>query len=232
MRVIGTGFGRTGTTSLEAALVQLGFGPCFSAADVFRQPKFIRPLLGAVEGGPVNWGELLAGYDSLVSEPAAVCWRELVEYFPEAKVVHTVRDPERWVESVERTLFRRRRHLASPYGRVAVRMSSMLGTDFAPLARLFQSTLEARALKSLAARRPERAVELFRAHTDQVTEAVPPDRLLTYDVGAGWEPLCEFLGVPVPDEPFPRVSTSAQYTSDGFGPFGASTASLFLRRTR
>src|SRR3954447_11424932 len=104
MRVIGTGYGRTGTTSLEAALVQLGFGPCFSAADVFRNPKFIRPLLGAVEGGSANWGDMLAGYESLVSEPASVCWRELVEYYPEVKVVHTVRDPERWVDSIQRTL--------------------------------------------------------------------------------------------------------------------------------
>jgi hypothetical protein len=232
MRVIGTGYGRTGTTSLEAALVQLGFGPCFNAADVFRNPKFIRPLLGAVEGGSTNWGDILAGYESLVSEPAAACWRELVAYYPKAKVVHTVRDPERWVDSIQRTLFRRRRHLNSLYGRAAVQVSAILGTDFAPLIRLFQRTLEARALEAVAERRPERAIELFQAHTDQVVEAIPADRLLIYEVGAGWGPLCEFLGVPVPADPFPRVSTSAQYTSDALGPFGASAASLFLRRTR
>jgi hypothetical protein len=230
MRVIGTGYGRTGTTSLEVALVQLGCGPCFSAGDIFRNPKFIRPLLRAVEGGSVEWGDILAGYESLVSEPVSVCWRELVEYYPKAKVVHTVRDPERWVASTQKTLARRRRHLNSLHGRVALGLSSMLGTDFAPLIRLFQRTLEADALKLVAQRKPERAIELFQAHTDQVVKEVPADRLLIYEVSAGWGPLCEFLDVPVPTEPFPRVNTMEQYTN-GRG-FGTRAASLFLNRTR
>jgi Sulfotransferase domain len=230
MRVIGTGYGRTGTTSLEAALVQLGFGPCFSAADVFRDPKFIRPLLRAADGGTAEWGEILAGYGSLVGEPASVCWRQLVEHYPKAKVVHTVRDPERWVVSIQKALARRRRHLDSLHGHVAVGLSSMLGTDFAPLIRLFRQTLEADALKLTAERKPERAIELFQAHTDQVVKAVPADQLLIYEVSAGWGPLCEFLDVPVPAEPFPLMSTMEQYTN-GHG-FGTRAASLFLSRTR
>jgi len=230
MRVIGTGYGRTGTTSLKAALVQLGIGPCFSASDVFDNPELIRPLLRAVEGGSANWGEMLAGYQSIVSEPATPCWRELLEYYPDAKVVHTARDPERWVESIQRTLARRRRHLNSIPGRAAVQLSSMLGTDFAPLIRLFRKTLEAQALKAVAEGKPERAAELFQEHTEQVVKTVPADRLLTYDVGDEWKPLCEFLGVPVPAEPFPLMSTRAQYTN-GRG-FGTKAALLFLSRTR
>jgi hypothetical protein len=230
MRVIGTGYGRTGTTSLKAALVQLGLGPCFSAGDVFDNPELIRPLLGAVERGSANWGEMLAGYESIVSEPATPCWRELVEYYPEAKVVHTARDPERWVDSIQKTLARRRRHLNSLPGRAVVQMSSMLGTDFAPLIKLFRMTLEAQALKAVAERRPERAAELFQEHTEQVVKTVPADRLLIYDVRAGWGPLCEFLDVPVPAEPFPEMSTRVQYTN-GRG-FGTKAALLFLSRTR
>jgi hypothetical protein len=229
MRVIGTGYGRTGTTSLEAALERLGFGPCFSAGDVFGKPELIRPLLGAIERGSANWDAILAGYESLVGEPASVRWRELAEYYPKAKVIHTVRDPERWLGSMQRTLSWRRRHLNSLPGRAAVSLSSMLGTDFAPLIRLFQTTLEAQALKLVAEQTPERAIELFQAHTDQIVEAIPADRLLIYEVSAGWGPLCEFLGVPVPVEPFPRMSTLEQYTS-GRG-FGARAASLFVRRT-
>src|SRR3954471_9627212 len=230
MRVIGTGYGRTGTTSLEAALVQLGFGPCFTAADVFREPKFIRPLLRVADGGSAEWGDILAGYGSLVGEPASVCWRRLVEYYPKAKVVHTVRDPERWVVSIQKALARRRRHLNSLYGHVAVGLSSMLGTDFAPLIRLFRQTLEADALRLTAERKPERAIELFQAHTDQVVKAVPADRLLIYEVSSGWGPLCGFLDVPVPVEPFPLMSTMEQCTN-GHG-FGTRAASLFLSRTR
>jgi len=232
MHVIGTGYGRTGTTSLTAALVQLGFGPCLEAGDVFRNPRLIRPLLGAVEGKPTNWEEIFAGYKSMVCEPVTPCWRRLVEYYPEAKVVHTVRDPEQWISSIQRTLLKRRRHIDTLYGRAAIRMSSMLGTDFAPLIRLFQRTLEGQALKTVTERKPERAIEQFQAHTDQVVEAVPADRLLIYDIRDEWRPLCEFLGVPVPTEPFPRMSTTVEIASGRGRGFGREAALRFLTRTR
>ncbi|MEU1394179.1 MULTISPECIES: sulfotransferase family protein [unclassified Nonomuraea] len=230
MRVIGTGYGRTGTTSLKEALVQLGFGPCLSAGDVFRNPRMIRPLLGAVQDGSANWKELLTGYESMVCEPATPCWRQLVDLYPEAKVVHTVRDSRQWVGSVQRTLLKNRRHINTLYGRAAIRLSSSLGTDFAPLIRLFQQTLEGRALQEMTERRPERAIEQFKAHTDQVIEAVPADRLLIYNIRDEWGPLCEFLGVDVPAQPFPLKSTTVEFpTSRGFG---REAVSLFLSRTR
>jgi hypothetical protein len=52
----------------------------------------------------------------------------------------------------------------------------------------------------------ENAVRVFEAHNAAVQAYVPADRLLVYEVSQGWEPLCEFLGVPVPDTPFPRVN--------------------------
>ncbi|MEU1726508.1 sulfotransferase family protein [Nonomuraea sp. NPDC005692] len=230
MRVIGTGYGRTGTTSLKEALVRLGFGPCLSAGDVFRNPRMIRPLLGAVQDGSANWKELLSGYESMVCEPATPCWRQLVDLYPEAKVVHTVRDPRQWVGSVQRTLLKNRRHINTLYGRAAIRLSSSLGTDFAPLIRLFQQTLEGRALQAMTERRPERAIEQFKAHTEQVIEAVPTDRLLIYNIRDEWGPLCEFLGVDVPAQPFPLKSTTVEFpTSRGFG---REAVSLFLSRTR
>lgn len=232
MHVIGTGYGRTGTTSLSTALVQLGFGPCLDAGDVFRNPQLIRPLLRAVEGKSTNWDEILTGYRSMVCEPATPCWRQLVEYCPEAKVVHTVRDPEQWISSVERTLLKRRRHIDTLYGRAAVRLSSTLGTDFAPLIMLFQRTLEGQALKSVTERRPERAIAQFQAHTEQVVEAVPADRLLVYNVRDEWRPLCEFLGVPVPTEPFPRMSTTVEIASGSGHGFGREAVLRFLTRTR
>jgi hypothetical protein len=232
MHVIGTGYGRTGTTSLTAALVQLGFGPCLEAGEVFRNPRLIRPLLGAVEGKPTNWEEIFACYKSMVCEPVTPCWRRLVEYCPEVKVVHTVRDPEQWISSIQRTLLKRRRHINTWYGRGAIRVSSTLGTDLAPLIELFQRTLEGRALKLVAEGKPERAVEQFQAHTDQVIETVPADRLLIYDIRDEWGPLCEFLGVPVPAEPFPLKSTTVEIASGRGRGFGREALSRFLTRTR
>jgi hypothetical protein len=232
LHVIGTGYGRTGTTSLTAALVQLGFGPCLEAGDVFRNPRLIRPLLAAVEGKPTNWEEIFAGYKSTVCEPVTPCWRQVVEYYPEVKVVHTVRDPEQWISSIQGTLLKRRRHINTWYGKVAIRVSSTLGTGLAPLIELFTRTLEGQALKSLAEGKPERAIEQFQAHTDQVIKTVPADRLLIYDIRDEWGPLCEFLGVPVLAEPFPLKSTTAEIASGRGRGFGREALSLFLARTR
>ncbi|MCG5215104.1 sulfotransferase family protein [Streptosporangium sp. KLBMP 9127] len=228
MRVIGTGFGRTGTTTLTTALERLGFGPCLHSEVIFRHPELIRPLLSAVEGGTVKWDDVLAGYESCVGGPMTVRWRELAEYYPDAKFIHTVRDPERWLGSMRRTLFKRRGRLSSLPGRAAVLMSSVLGTDFAPMVKLIQTSLETQTFRSPAERTLERAIELFNAHTDQVVEAIPADRLLVYEVKSGWEPLCEFLAVPVPAEPFPRMNDTSVYTKSGL----SQAVPLLLHRTR
>ncbi|MFB4287204.1 sulfotransferase family protein [Nonomuraea sp. ATR24] len=231
MQVIATGLGRTGTTSLEVALVRLGFGPCFSAGAIFDRTELIRPLLRIIEDDSAPWEGILTGYASLLGEPASVCWRRLVRCYPEAKVVHTVRDPERWLDSIRKTLYERRRRVDSLPGKAAVLLSSMFGTDLAPLVRLFQVTYEAKALRFLAEQTPQRAVELFEEHTAQIRETVPADRLLVLDVRDGWKPLCAFLEVPVPDEPFPRVNDTAEYSSSRGG-FGGRALPLLLGRTR
>jgi hypothetical protein len=228
LRVVCTGLGRTGTNSIKAALERLGFGPCLHAVDLFANPTMIRPLLEAVESGSADWDDVLAGYQSFVGGPVSTRWRELAEYYPEAKVIHTTRDPERWLDSIQETLFRRRQRMTSLPGRAAVLLSSMLDTDYAPMAKLIQTTIESQTFKSPAERTPERAIELFKAHTNDVVETIPASRLLIFDVKSGWDPLCKFLDVPVPAEPFPRMNDRAEYAKSGLG----AAVPLLLRRTR
>ncbi|GAA5049314.1 hypothetical protein HNP84_004304 [Thermocatellispora tengchongensis] len=228
MRVIGTGFGRTGTLSLKTALERLGFGPCHHMVEVFRHPEQIRAWLDAASGGPVDYDALLAGYASCVDGPASAHWRELAERYPEAKVVLTVRDPEQWLASMRRTLFMQRRRMDSLPGRAAIALSSLLGTDLAAFVRMVDATLDARTFARPADREPERAIALFRAHTERVAAAIAPERLLVFDVREGWAPLCAFLEVPVPDEPFPRVNDTSEFTRSGRG----RAAPMLLRRTR
>jgi hypothetical protein len=228
MRVIGTGFGRTGTLSLKTALERLGFGPCHHMVDVFQRPEQIRPWLRAAKGRSVNWDDLLVGYESCVDGPTSAYWRELAEHYTKAKVILTVRDPERWLASMQKTLFRQRERMNSVPGRVAVLLSSLLGTDLAAFVKMVDTTLDARTFKSPIEREPQRAVELFNAHTDEVIATIEAERLLVFDVRAGWAPLCEFLDVPVPDEPFPRVNNTSDFTKSG----RARPAPMLLRRTR
>ncbi|GII79525.1 sulfotransferase family protein [Sphaerisporangium rufum] len=228
MRIIGTGFGRTGTLSLKTALERLGFGPCHHMVDVFADPRQIRGWLAAATAPEVDWDRLLLGYESCVDGPTSVHWRRLAEHYPKAKVILTTRDPDRWVASMRRTLFAQRRRIESVPGRAAVLLSSLLGTDLAAFVRMVDTTLDARTFATAADREPERAIRLFHEHTARVVAAIPAGRLLVFDVADGWGPLCEFLEVPVPAEPFPRVNGASDFTRSGLG----RPLPLLLRRTR
>ena len=107
MKVIGAGFGRTGTASLKAALEMLGYGPCYHMSTVIRDTYRVRQWLEISHGRGLGWDEVLAGFQSALDWPAAAYWRELAEHYPGAKVILTVRDPDRWYDSVSATIFAR-----------------------------------------------------------------------------------------------------------------------------
>lgn len=199
LEVIGSGFGRTGTKSLKLALEALGFGPCHHMAEVRNNRTQIDLWLQAARGETVDWDRVFAGYRACVDWPAARFWRELCSRYPAARVIHTVRDVDQWVESMHQTIYPRLRdskHLDTPEERDRLVMSYEL-----IMKQTFQDRLGDR----------EYAADVFRAHTREVCDAIPAERLLVYDVRQGWEPLCEFLGVPVPQTPFPRVNSTAEY---------------------
>ncbi len=212
MRVIGVGLGRTGTLSLKVALERLGFGPCYHMLDVFEHPAHVPLWAAAARGEPVDWDELLAGYRATTDWPGCTFWRALVAVHPDARVLLSVRDPERWYESVRSTIFEVfRRDLTAPE---AAR----------PELQRFREMIQAVVWEGTFGGRFEdrdHAIEVFTRHTEDVRRAVPADRLLVYEVGHGWEPLCAFLDVPVPDGPFPHLNDAASFharVAGGQGP--------------
>jgi Sulfotransferase domain len=94
MRVIGAGFGRTGTLSLKRALEDLGFGPTYHMQEVMRRPSHIGRWLRYARSGEVDWDELFSGFRSAVDYPVSCVWEELASHYPDAKVVLSVRDPQ------------------------------------------------------------------------------------------------------------------------------------------
>jgi Sulfotransferase domain len=214
MKVIGAGLGRTGTNSLQAAIEQLGYGPCYHMFDVVGQPHRIRHWQAALAGDP-DWDQVFRGYQSVVDFPAAVFWREITAHFPAAKVILTVRSPEAWYDSAASTIFRqaiRAQRMPLP-GRVAFGTLRKLSPDFGAFTGMVSEAIVQRMFGGSVADR-ERAIEVFSQHNKEVTAAVPPDRLLVYDVAEGWGPLCAFLGVPVPDRPFPRANNQESFHRD------------------
>jgi hypothetical protein len=216
LAVIGAGFGRTGTLSLRMALERLGFSPCDHMSHNFEHPERFALWLDAVErkrtGQPIDWRPLLGGYRAAVDWPSAHFWRELASAHPNAKVILSVRDPERWYESARTTIYpaREEREATLP-ARLRTRVISLVNPS---AGRGFRTVEETVWRGTFGGRFTDRdhALRVFRSHVDEVIATIPPERLLVYEVSRGWEPLCAFLGVPPPqDEPFPRANDAADF---------------------
>jgi hypothetical protein len=93
LKVIGAGFGRTGTSSLKQALEDLGFGPCHHMTEVIAHPQQVPVWEAAMNGEPVEWEDVFHAYQSAVDWPSAAFYEPLMERYPDARVILTVRDP-------------------------------------------------------------------------------------------------------------------------------------------
>jgi len=202
LKVIGAGFGRTGTKSLQAALETLGFAPCYHMTSLFAAPQESSGWRAAIAGKPVEWQTFLGAYQATVDWPGCTFYQELMAAFPDAKVILTVRDPEKWYDSAAATIYGATQglpsfiHLLRPaLGKVIDMVNELI----------WQKTFDNRFADRA------HAIAVYNAHNAEVQRVVPPERLLVYTVKEGWEPLCHFLDVPVPDEPFPHLNDSAEF---------------------
>lgn len=197
MHVIGAGVGRTGTYSLKLAINRLGLGPCHHMEEVLLKLPAQVPLWVEATKGNANWAAIYEGYNSAVDWPTARFFRELNAAYPQAKFVLTQRDPEKWVESFSHTIYKL---IYAPDAVpeelqewLALGVDVIAGTGFPP-------GLDRAAL-----------ISAFNAHNEAVKALIPPERLLVYQVKEGWAPLCAYLGLPVPDEEFPRTNDRSEF---------------------
>jgi Sulfotransferase domain len=200
LAVIGSGFGRTGTASLKRALEMLGFGPCHHMEEVLSHPEQVAYWQAVVAGKPVVWDDVFKGYRSQVDWPGAHVWRELAEAYPEAKVIHSVRPEDAWWTSFSATIgkvFTIYEHLPAP-------------SHVAAMLHVMQIAVVQQTLGCPPTDR-EGVLAAYRRRTEQVRAVLVPERLLVFDVTEGWEPLCAFLGAPVPDGAFPRTNSTEEF---------------------
>jgi hypothetical protein len=191
MQVIGAGLGRTGTQSLKLALERLGFGPCHHMEEVFARLGEQVPLWTEAARGAPDWTAIYNGFGSAVDWPTAGFVRELAEVYPDARFILTLRTPDSWADSFGETIGPLMNGVPLP-----PEMQDWLAMGRAVLGR--SGVHEGLGRDGLMA--------AFQAHNDAVRGAIPAGRLLVFEVRDGWGPLCAFLGVPVPDEPFPRTN--------------------------
>jgi hypothetical protein len=199
LQVIGAGFGRTGTLSMKAALEQLGLGPCYHMLELIQEPARAGHWQAALDGEAVDWEEVFTGFRSAVDWPAAHFWPQLAAAFPDAKIILTLRDEDKWYKSISSTIFQ---VMNSPREEVEPeRMATRAMTRQLILDTVFGGNIDNR----------NAVLAAYRRNIEAVQRDVPADRLLVFDVAEGWAPLCRFLEKPVPEAPFPRSNSTEEF---------------------
>jgi hypothetical protein len=192
LRIIGSGFGRTGTMTTKDALGILGFGPTHHMIEVLQNPSQLDLWKAHIDGRDVDWNVVFEGYASQVDWPGAAVWEQTLAAFPKARVLHTERPEEVWWASFDKTI-----------GKL-FRMAETLPLPEHPmdLTITMRDGLIGKALGDFTDKAA--AQKAYRANNARVRDIVPADRLLVFDVADGWGPLCDFLMVDVPATPFPH----------------------------
>jgi hypothetical protein len=197
LRLVGAGLPRTGTSSLREALRILLDAPVYHMSETFAHPEHARTWVAAIEGDPPVWDDFLEGYAAGVDAPFSNCWRDLAAAYPSAPVLLSHRgDPEVWYRSMAATVLPRTRELLA---KADDPMAPLFGVIFRDLFTDIDDRDEALAG--------------YERWLGEVRAEVAPERLVEWQPGDGWEPLCHALGVPVPDRPFPHENSTADYVS-------------------
>lgn len=198
LRLVGAGLGRTGTASLKEALERLLGAPCYHMKEVFDHLDHVPLWHAAIRGDDIDWSRVLAGYAAIVDWPGAACWRSIAAAYPDALVLLSTRaDAETWHRSAEATILgdvpdevKAAQPQLAPFGDMVGDMFAAFDPDW---------------------RDRDAALAAYDRHNAAVRAEVPADRLVEWQPGDGWDPLCAALGVPVPAEPFPHSNTTEEF---------------------
>lgn len=195
LAIIGAGFGRTGTVSLRAALERLDYGPVYHMLEVFKHPEHGPKWVEALQDNAVLSG-ILNDYRAAIDWPACHFWRPLLAANPRAKVILTVRDSVSWYKSIHDTLYQMLQKAPPTLPGQQISMGRKI---------IWENTFSGKLGDK------DHAIAVYEKHNADVIAAVPKQQLLVYQVSEGWQPLCDFLHCPIPDEPFPRTNSTEEF---------------------
>ena len=209
MKLIGAGLPRTGTLTQKMALEMLGLGPCYHMVDVLGDLEQA-PLWARALDGQAPWGEIFDGFQSTVDWPGGYFYRELMDVYPDAKVLLSVREDEAWERSMRQTVW------AVRHGESLIRLLSSAQAHVNPQWHGFLNMIDGLLWREEGTfagghAEPRQLIDAMHRHNDEVKRNVPSERLLVWSVTEGWGPLCEFLELPVPDGPFPHLNDSTEF---------------------
>jgi len=209
MKLIGAGMPRTGTLTQKMSLEMLGLGPCYHMVDVLADLEQADLWKQALAGEP-DWNEIFDGFQSTVDWPGGYFYRELADFYPEAKILLSVRDPEAWERSMRETVW------AVRNGESLIRLLSSAQGHINPRWQGFLDMVDGLLWQGEGTfggghSEPGQMIETMNRHNEEVKASIPPERLLVWSVTEGWEPLCEFLEVPIPGVPVPHINDRKEF---------------------
>lgn len=175
------------------ALEQLGFGPCYHMFEILKNPERVKDWSWAAQGGKPDWDAIYRGYAAAVDWPGATYWRELTKHFPDAKVILSVRDPDEWFDSTQRTIF-------NPVS-LSMFSDDVKAMGISTVQSLFDERIHDR----------DHCTAVFKKHNQSVIDSVEDSRLLVAKPGDGWAPICAFLGCEIPETPYPKANDKAEF---------------------
>jgi len=179
---------------LKLALERVLDGPCYHMIEVFGHPEDVDVWRRAAEGEAIDWSAFPDGFVASVDWPGCSFWREMADANPDAIILLSTRaSSDAWYTSASNTIFQ-----VDTSGADLPGWGAMLDAIFA---NRFTSEVGDKAA----------AIEAYERHNDDVRATADPGRLVEWSPGDGWEPICNALGVPVPDEPFPHVNTTEEF---------------------
>jgi hypothetical protein len=191
------------------ALEMLGLGPCYHMVDVLADLDQA-PLWESALDEEQPWEQIFKGFQSSVDWPGGYFYRELMDVYPEAKILLSVREPQAWERSVRQTVW------AVRHGESLIRLLSSAQAHVNPQWQAFLQMIdrllwEGEGTFASGHETSRELIETMNRHNEEVRRNVPADRLLVWNVAEGWEPLCEFLELPVPEEPFPHINDRTEF---------------------
>jgi len=209
MRLIGAGLPRTATLTQKVALEMLGYGPCYHMVNVLADLDLVPVWRSALEGD-VDWEQVFDGFESSVDYPGSYFYRELIEVWPDAKVLLSVRDPESWERSMWSTIVDVME--AESLGCYLSKAAGEINPKWAAYCELMKDMWERFGIFD-GDRTWSNFESAFNRHTEEVKATVPAEKLLIWQPADGWEPLCEFLEVEVPRQPLPQTNDAATFAA-------------------
>jgi hypothetical protein len=208
MKLIGAGLPRTGTLSQKVGLEVAGQGPCYHMVNILASLDLVPQWRRALEGDG-QWNEIFDGFEATVDWPGSFFYRELIDVYPDAKVLLSTRDGESWARSMRETIW------GVIYGQNVIRYLSDARCEVDPkwdgYIELMKEMWQRSGLMEGVDTTEQFMADAMRRYEEEVKATVPADRLLVWSVRDGWEPLCEFLDIPVPEMPFPHLNDAKEF---------------------